>query len=33
MFKLFDKDYVASCTYACFYGEGRTVLGRVTYKW
>ncbi|AWP76648.1 TonB-dependent siderophore receptor [Bordetella bronchiseptica] len=30
---LFDKDYVASCTYACFYGEGRTVLGRVTYKW
>lgn len=30
---LFDKDYVASCTYACFYGESRTVLGRVTYKW
>ncbi len=30
---LFDKNYVASCTYACFYGEGRTVLGRVTYKW
>lgn len=30
---LFDKVYVASCTYACFYGERRTVLGRVTYKW
>ncbi|ADP18782.1 iron uptake receptor 3 [Achromobacter xylosoxidans A8] len=30
---LFNKDYVASCTYACFFGESRTVLGRVTYKW
>ncbi|MNV67214.1 Ferrichrome-iron receptor precursor [compost metagenome] len=30
---LFDKDYVATCTYACFFGESRTVLGRVTYKW
>lgn len=30
---LFDKEYVASCTYACFYGERRTVLGRMTYKW
>jgi iron complex outermembrane receptor protein len=30
---LFDKEYVASCTYACFYGERRSILGRITYKW
>lgn len=28
-----DEDYVASCNFGCFYGEGRTVLGSLTYKW
>lgn len=28
-----DDDYVASCNFGCFYGEGRTVLGSVKYKW
>ncbi len=32
---LFDKTYVASCNpfYTCYYGEGRTVLGTLRYKW
>lgn len=30
---LTDEDYVSSCTYACFYGEGRTIIGTATYKW
>ena len=30
---LTDKTYVASCTYGCFYGEPRKVVGTVTYKW
>lgn len=28
-----DKTYIASCTYACFYGEPRKVIGTVTYRW
>ncbi len=28
-----DNDYVASCNFGCFYGEGRTVLGSLSYKW
>ncbi|MCK0196963.1 TonB-dependent siderophore receptor [Ancylobacter sp. 6x-1] len=32
---LFDKSYVASCNpyYTCYYGEGRTVLATLRYKW
>ena len=32
---LTDKTYVANCSsfYGCYYGEGRTILGKVTYKW
>lgn len=30
---LFDKTYVAGCTYACFYGDRLTVIGSVTYRW
>ncbi|OJT97698.1 MAG: ligand-gated channel [Rhizobium sp. 63-7] len=30
---LFDKDYVSSCTYACFYGDRRSVFGTLSYKW
>lgn len=30
---LLDKVYVANCTYACFYGERRTVMGTITYRW
>lgn len=30
---LFDKDYVASCTYGCFFGERRKVIGTVSYRW
>jgi iron complex outermembrane receptor protein len=32
---LFDKTYVASCygETSCFYGEGRTVVGSVTFSW
>ncbi|MDO9002947.1 MAG: TonB-dependent siderophore receptor [Aquabacterium sp.] len=30
---LTDKDYVASCTFGCFYGEPRKVIGTVTYRW
>ncbi|WP_445680188.1 TonB-dependent siderophore receptor [Radicibacter daui] len=29
-----DKTYVANCSsFGCFYGQGRTVLGKVSYKW
>lgn len=29
-----DKDYVASCgTFGCYYGEGRTIMGKLTYTW
>ncbi|MBW7900092.1 MAG: TonB-dependent siderophore receptor [Rhodocyclaceae bacterium] len=30
---LTDKDYFASCTYGCFFGEPRKVIGTVTYRW
>ena len=31
---IFDKDYVASCgTFGCTYGEGRTIMGKLTYAW
>ncbi len=32
---LTDEAYVASCTqyYGCYYGDGRTVQARLTYKW
>jgi len=30
---LTDKTYIASCTYGCFYGEPRKVIGTVTYRW
>jgi iron complex outermembrane recepter protein len=32
---LFDKTYVASCSAgaACFYGYGRTVMSKLTYRW
>lgn len=30
---LADKRYAASCNFGCFYGDGRTVMGSLTYKW
>lgn len=30
---LTDKNYVASCTYGCFYGEPRKVVASVSYRW
>lgn len=31
---IFDETYVASCGFfGCFYGDGRTVVATVTYKW
>lgn len=30
---LFDRDYVEACTYACFYGDRRTVIARLKYRW
>lgn len=30
---LTDKTYIASCTYGCFYGEPRKVIGSVSYRW
>lgn len=30
---LTDKEYVASCDYWCYYGEARTVIGSVSYRW
>lgn len=30
---LADKRYAASCNFGCFYGEGRTVVGSLAYKW
>ncbi|MET0335032.1 MAG: TonB-dependent siderophore receptor [Rhizobacter sp.] len=30
---LADKTYVASCTYGCFYGEPRKIIGTLTYRW
>ena len=28
-----DEEYVASCDYWCYYGEARSVIGTVSYKW
>ncbi len=29
-----DEKYLASCsTFGCYYGDGRTVMGRLTYSW
>jgi len=28
-----DKEYVSACTYACYYGDGRSVVGTATYQW
>ena len=30
---LLDKQYIATCTYGCFYGERRKVVGTVSYRW
>ncbi|MBB3309712.1 iron complex outermembrane receptor protein [Rhizobium sp. BK196] len=31
---LADRDYVASCSaFGCTYGDGRTVMGRLTFQW
>ncbi|MEX0605198.1 TonB-dependent siderophore receptor [Marinobacter sp.] len=30
---LADKEYVASCDYWCYYGEARSVVGSVSYRW
>lgn len=30
---LTDKEYVASCEYWCYYGESRSVIGSVRYRW
>ncbi|MDQ8023671.1 MAG: TonB-dependent siderophore receptor [Moraxellaceae bacterium] len=28
-----DETYVASCTYGCFYGEPRKIVGTTSYRW
>ncbi len=28
-----DNDYVASCSFGCTYGEGRSVIGSLSYSW
>lgn len=30
---LADKTYIGSCTYGCFYGEPRRVIGTASYRW
>ncbi|WP_346796768.1 TonB-dependent siderophore receptor [Halomonas sp. Bachu 37] len=30
---LTDEEYVASCEYWCYYGESRSVIGSVNYRW
>lgn len=30
---LSNKTYIASCTYGCFYGEARNIIGTVSYRW
>ncbi|MBP5855902.1 TonB-dependent receptor [Marivibrio halodurans] len=30
---LFDREYFASCTYGCFYGDARTLIGTIGYEW
>jgi len=28
-----DRKYVASCDFWCYYGESRSVVGSVSYRW
>ena len=28
-----DREYVASCDYWCYYGEARSVVASVSYRW
>ena len=28
-----DKEYIASCEYWCYYGESRSVIGSLSYRW
>lgn len=28
-----DKEYVASCDYWCYYGESRSIIGSLSYRW
>ena len=30
---LTDEEYVASCEYWCYYGESRSIIGSVKYRW
>ncbi|KAB0677703.1 TonB-dependent siderophore receptor [Aureimonas leprariae] len=30
---LTDKRYVSSCSFGCFFGDGRKVIGSLSYKW
>lgn len=30
---LTDETYIESCTYACFYGEPRSIIGTASYQW
>ncbi|MCG8393636.1 MAG: TonB-dependent receptor, partial [Pseudomonadales bacterium] len=30
---VFDKEYVATCNYWCWYGDRPSVIGSVTYAW
>ncbi len=30
---IFDKDYVASCDYWCYYGAPASVIGNISYRW
>ncbi len=32
-YNLFDKTYIAACTYGCFYGDARTFIGSLSYRW
>lgn len=28
-----DREYVASCEFYCYYGEERSVVGTLSYRW
>ncbi|GAB3676886.1 TonB-dependent siderophore receptor [Salinisphaera aquimarina] len=30
---ILDKEYVSSCDYWCYYGESRSVIGNLSYRW
>ena len=30
---LFDKDYISTCTFSCYYGTERSAVATVTYNW